>query len=95
MVYPVIEVENLGKIYGYGRNELHVLKKISLCINHGEIVAVMGPSGAGKSTLLNMIGCLDSFQNGSVKILGKDVSKQVLRAAVKRIAVQNGITRSG
>ena len=69
-----IVVEELEKIYGYGRNTLRVLKKISLQINEGEIVSVVGPSGAGKSTLLNMIGCLDGFQSGKVIIFGNDIS---------------------
>ncbi|MBN2401392.1 MAG: ABC transporter ATP-binding protein [Spirochaetes bacterium] len=69
-----IVVKDLEKIYGYGRNSLTVLKKISLEINEGEIVSIVGPSGAGKSTLLNMIGCLDSFQSGNVILLGNDIS---------------------
>jgi lipoprotein-releasing system ATP-binding protein len=48
---------------------------VSLAINKGEIVSVVGPSGAGKSTLLNCIGCLDSFQSGSLVISGRDVSR--------------------
>lgn len=69
-----IVVEELEKVYGYGRNTLRVLKEISLQIDGGEIVSVVGPSGAGKSTLLNMIGCLDGFQSGKVTILGDDIS---------------------
>ena len=69
-----IEVEKLEKIYGYGRNTLKVLKDVSLSVDRGEIVSIVGPSGAGKSTLLNMIGCLDAFQSGTVKILGNDIT---------------------
>jgi len=70
----VIKTENLFKQYGYGANSITVLKDISICINKGEIVSVMGPSGAGKSTLLHIIGCLDTFQGGSVQILNQDIS---------------------
>ncbi|MBN2040704.1 MAG: ABC transporter ATP-binding protein [Spirochaetes bacterium] len=69
-----IEVEKIKKIYGYGRNSLKVLNDVSLSVNTGEIVSIVGPSGAGKSTLLNMIGCLDAFQSGTVRILGKDIT---------------------
>lgn len=71
---PVIKAENIEKIYGYGRNALHVLRGISLEIRKGEIISIVGPSGAGKSTFLNLAGCLDSFQQGSLHIMGKDIS---------------------
>ncbi|MBN2436119.1 MAG: ABC transporter ATP-binding protein [Spirochaetes bacterium] len=70
----VIEISELEKIYGIGRNALHVLNGIDLEIKHGEIVSVVGSSGAGKSTLLHCIGCLDTFQKGSLKINGKELS---------------------
>jgi lipoprotein-releasing system ATP-binding protein len=70
----VIKSENLEKIYGYGRSALRVLKGISFEIGRKEKVAIVGPSGAGKSTLLNLIGCLDSFQNGCLTVLGRDVT---------------------
>jgi lipoprotein-releasing system ATP-binding protein len=70
----VIEISDLNKIYGYGRSELRVLTDVNLVINKGEILSIMGPSGAGKSTLLNLIGCLDSFQGGILKIKDQDIS---------------------
>lgn len=70
----IIRVENLEKIYGFGRNALRVLKGISLNIREGEIISVVGPSGAGKSTLLNIIGCLDGFQSGRLELLGRIAS---------------------
>jgi lipoprotein-releasing system ATP-binding protein len=70
----IIKAENLEKIYGYGRNALRVLKGISLEILRGEIISIVGPSGAGKSTLLNLVGCLDTFQGGSLKILDRDIT---------------------
>ncbi|MDY6932959.1 MAG: ABC transporter ATP-binding protein [Spirochaetota bacterium] len=70
----MLEVENLEKIYGYGKNALRVLEKVSLRVEKGEIVSIIGPSGAGKSTLLNMIGCIDGFNSGKLMLLGKDVS---------------------
>ncbi len=70
----IIRTENLEKIYGQGRNALRVLKGITMEVRRGEILSIMGPSGAGKSTLLNLIGCLDSFQAGTLMIDGMDVS---------------------
>lgn len=57
-----------------GKNELPVLKGISLDIFKNEYVALMGPSGSGKSTLMNIIGCLDSPTGGRYILNGKDVS---------------------
>jgi lipoprotein-releasing system ATP-binding protein len=70
----VVTVENVEKVYGYGRNALRVLKGVSLDIRRGEILSIVGPSGAGKSTLLNIMGCLDGFQAGRLVIREKDVS---------------------
>ncbi|MDR3237548.1 MAG: ABC transporter ATP-binding protein [Spirochaetia bacterium] len=61
-------------MYGFGTSALRVLKGVSLEIERGEIVSIVGPSGAGKSTMLNLMGCLDGFQNGALKILGTDVA---------------------
>jgi len=58
-----------------GKQELQVLKGISLDIFKSEYVALMGPSGSGKSTLMNIIGCLDTPSAGNYTLNGKDVSK--------------------
>jgi putative ABC transport system ATP-binding protein len=58
-----------------GKQQLLVLKGISLNINKNEYVALMGPSGSGKSTLMNIIGCLDTPTAGSYILNGQDVSK--------------------
>ncbi|MBN2079560.1 MAG: ABC transporter ATP-binding protein [Spirochaetes bacterium] len=70
----MIEIRNIEKIYGFGRSALRVLRGVSLDIMKGEVVSIVGPSGAGKSTLLNLMGCLDSFQGGTMHIKGKDVT---------------------
>jgi len=56
----IIHLENILKSYYLGKNELQVLKGISLDIFKNEYVALMGPSGSGKSTLMNILGCLDT-----------------------------------
>ncbi|WP_298732115.1 ABC transporter ATP-binding protein [uncultured Chitinophaga sp.] len=71
----VIHLENIRKSYFIGRNELPVLKGISLDIFKNEYVALMGPSGSGKSTLMNMLGCLDTPTSGKYVLNGHDVSQ--------------------
>ncbi|MEK7227113.1 MAG: ABC transporter ATP-binding protein [Bacteroidota bacterium] len=71
----IIHLENIRKSYFMGRNELEVLKGISLDIFKSEYVALMGPSGSGKSTLMNIIGCLDTASQGKYILNGQDVSK--------------------
>lgn len=58
-----------------GRQELEVLKGISLDIFRNEYVALMGPSGSGKSTLMNIIGCLDTPTGGKYILNQYDVSE--------------------
>jgi putative ABC transport system ATP-binding protein len=71
----VILLEEIRKNYIMGRQELQVLKGISLSIQRNDYVALMGPSGSGKSTLMNILGCLDSPTSGSYILNGNDVSK--------------------
>ncbi|MCU0847135.1 MAG: ABC transporter ATP-binding protein [Spirochaetes bacterium] len=71
---PAIRAENIEKIYGSGSSALKVLDGITLDIRRGEVVSIVGPSGAGKSTFLNLIGCLDTFENGTLNVLDRDVS---------------------
>jgi putative ABC transport system ATP-binding protein len=71
----IIHLESIRKSYYLGKNELQVLKGITLDVMKNEYVALMGPSGSGKSTLMNILGCLDSPSGGSYILNGKDVSR--------------------
>lgn len=71
----IIHLESIRKSYYLGKNELQVLKGISLDIFKNEYVALMGPSGSGKSTLMNILGCLDSPSGGKYLLNNKDVSR--------------------
>lgn len=75
----MIQVSGLYKSYPIGKNRLEVLKGIDLTIETGELVAVMGASGSGKSTLLNILGILDSYDQGEYRLNGdliRDLSEK-------------------
>lgn len=71
----IIHLEEIRKSYYMGKQELEVLKGISLDIFRNEYVALMGPSGSGKSTLMNIIGCLDTPTSGKYILNNHDVSE--------------------
>lgn len=73
MSEPVIRMSGIKKSYKMGDTTLTVLKGISLTVNEGEFLAILGPSGSGKSTLMNMIGCMDSFDEGEYYLSGQPV----------------------
>ena len=66
----MIEIKNVVKSFG----ETKVLKDISISIEQGEIYGIIGHSGAGKSTLLRCINGLESYNEGSVNVMGQEVS---------------------
>jgi putative ABC transport system ATP-binding protein len=71
----ILQLDDIRKSYFLGKQELPVLKGISLGIEKNDYVALMGPSGSGKSTLMNILGCLDSPTGGNYVLNGKDVSR--------------------
>jgi putative ABC transport system ATP-binding protein len=78
---PVISARNLNHYFGEGNLKKQVLFDINLEIYAGEIVIMTGPSGSGKTTLLTLMGGLQSAQEGSLKILDRelrDANKQEL-----------------
>ncbi|MBN1237816.1 MAG: ABC transporter ATP-binding protein [Gammaproteobacteria bacterium] len=70
----MIQTHNLQRRYTMGGELIHALRGVDLAIMPGEYVAIMGPSGSGKSTLMNLIGCLDSPDDGQYWLNGRLVS---------------------
>jgi putative ABC transport system ATP-binding protein len=72
---PVLNVQQVTKVYGSGEAQVRALQGVSLSVGRGEYLAIMGSSGSGKSTLMNIIGCLDVPTTGRYLLDGVDVSE--------------------
>ena len=68
-----IEAKGIKKTFGKGDAAVHALRGASLCVDQGEMVAVMGKSGSGKSTLLNILGGLMTMDEGELYVGGEKV----------------------
>jgi putative ABC transport system ATP-binding protein len=71
----MIELKNIYKWVNSGSNKTFLLRDINLNIKEGEFLSIMGPSGSGKSTLLNVMGMLDTFDEGQYFFLHEEVHK--------------------
>lgn len=69
-----IEIKHSYKRYKVGETEIIANNDISFDIEKGELVVILGSSGAGKSTVLNILGGMDTNDEGSVIIDGKEIS---------------------
>lgn len=66
----IIELQNVSKMYTIGEETVYALQHASLSIEEGEFVSIIGPSGSGKSTMMNIIGCLDTADEGKYLLDG-------------------------
>lgn len=71
----MIKLHNIHKYYSTGEQRLHVLKGIDQHIREGELVSIMGSSGSGKSTLLNILGILDTHDEGDYFLNGVEIRR--------------------
>jgi putative ABC transport system ATP-binding protein len=72
---PMVEIKDLHKSFETGGEVTRVLQGLDLVAQEGEAVMVMGPSGCGKTTLLNLLGGIDSPNEGSIVVAGQDVTR--------------------
>jgi putative ABC transport system ATP-binding protein len=74
-VAPIIQSENVTKVYHIGKVEVPALRGVSLAVEHGEFLSIVGPSGSGKSTLFYILGGLTRASSGRVLIDGADFAQ--------------------
>ena len=70
---PVIQFQNVYRIYEMGDQVLNALDGVDLIISRNEYIAIIGASGSGKSTMMNIIGCLDRASKGEYELNGTNV----------------------
>lgn len=79
----MIRLENIRKSFHADEIATLALNGVNLEVHEGEFLAIMGPSGCGKSTLLNIMGLLDSADEGKYYLQGKEVSRLSEREMTK------------
>ena len=70
----MIVMQGIRKEYRMGDNIVRALDGVDIHIKPGEFVSIIGPSGSGKSTLMNIIGCLDTADDGVYRFDGLDIT---------------------
>src|SRR5688572_31066870 len=70
MSTPILQSENLTKVYRSADKELMVLDNVSFKVDQGNSLAIIGPSGSGKTTLLGLCAGLDTATSGVVSLMG-------------------------
>ena len=71
---PVLELEDVWKVYRMGDVEVPANREINLEVFEGDFIAIIGSSGSGKSTLMNLMGCLDIPTKGKIYLKSRDIS---------------------
>jgi len=79
----IISLDQVSKSVQSGDFYIDIMKGVNLQVAEHEHLAITGPSGSGKTTLLNMISGIDTPSEGTVEVLGKDISKLHEEARVR------------
>ena len=74
-VTMMLQLKEVSKEFGSGKNRVRSLQDINFEVNDGEIMAILGPSGCGKTTLLRIIAGLEQSSNGDVLLDGEKVER--------------------
>lgn len=94
-----IQLNGLSHWYGVGSTRRQVLQEVDLQVEPGEVVLLTGPSGCGKTTLLTLVGALRQVQQGSVAVLGQQLTgagrreRQRLRRSIGMIFQGHNLLR--
>ena len=84
MTNRVLEISNLEKSYG----DHKVLKGVSLAMDKGDVISVIGSSGSGKTTLLRCVNLLEDFQEGVIKIDGKEIGYEDVKGKRAKVSAK-------
>jgi general L-amino acid transport system ATP-binding protein len=82
---PIIVCENVHKWF----DDFHVLKGVSMQVQHGEVIVIFGPSGSGKSTFIRTLNRLEEHQQGRIMIDGIELSHDVRN--IEKIRTETGM----
>ena len=72
----ILVLSNISKSYRQGSEYITIFDNFNLTVDKGEFISIVGPSGSGKTTLLNLVGLIDSIDQGEILLNAKIISNQ-------------------